>query len=65
MSFTYEYIHKAVAELSKTQQSVIHAMYQQELTVSETSHKLGMSVSSVKVTAHHAYKKLRHKLEEK
>jgi RNA polymerase sigma-70 factor, ECF subfamily len=61
----YEHVNKAVASLSDGQQAVIQAMYHQELTVAETSEKLGMSISAVKVTAHRAYKKLRERLEEK
>ena len=61
----YEHVNKAVASLPVGQQAVIQAMYHQELTVAETSEKLGMSISAVKVTAHRAYKKLRERLEEK
>lgn len=60
----YEYLNKAVGTLSEGQQAVIRAMYQEELSVAETSEKLGMSISAVKVTAHRAYKKLRARLEE-
>lgn len=60
----HEYVTKAVATLSTGQQAVLHAMYQEDLTVAETSEKLGLSVSAVKVTAHRAYKKLRERLED-
>jgi len=60
----YEYVTKAVGSLPQGQQAVIHAMYHDELSVAETSEKLGMSISAVKVTAHRAYKKLRTRLEE-
>lgn len=58
----YEYLHKAMQELTQGQQQVIHAMYDKDMSVAETSEALGMSVSSVKVTAHRAYKKLRKQL---
>lgn len=61
----YEHLSKAVASLPANQQAVIQAMYREDLSVAETSQKLGMSVSAVKVTAHRAYKKLRQWLEEK
>ena len=60
----YEYVNKAVAGLTQGQQAVITSMYGEELTVVETSEKLGMSVSAVKVTAHRAYKKLRERLDD-
>lgn len=60
----YEYVNKAVKGLTEKQQAVIGSMYHEDLTVAETSEKLGMSVSSVKVTAHRAYKKLRVSLED-
>ena len=60
----YEYVNKAVATLSPNQQAVITAMYHEEQSVAEAGEKLGMSVSAVKVTAHRAYKKLRHVLED-
>lgn len=62
-AFEYEYVKKAVATLSEGQQAVLHAMYQEELSVLETSAKLGLSESAVKVTAHRAYKTLRKRLE--
>lgn len=61
----YEYLSKAVSNLPANQQAVIQAMYHEELSVVETSEKLGISVSAVKVTAHRAYKKLRQWLEDK
>ncbi len=61
----YEHLSKAVSALPANQQAVIQAMYHEDLSVAETSEKLGMSVSAVKVTAHRAYKKLRMWLEEK
>lgn len=60
----YEYLNKAVGALPDGQQAVIRSMYHEDLTVVETSEKLGMSVSAVKVTAHRAYKKLRERLKE-
>lgn len=63
--FAHEHIHKAVETLSESQQAVINAMYQKDLSVKETSQKLGLSVSAVKVTAHRAYRKLRQKLDER
>jgi len=60
----YEYVNKAVSGLSGNQQAVIASMYHEDLSVKETATKLGMSVSSVKVTAHRAYKKLRKDLGE-
>lgn len=63
MSFEYEYVNKAVSNLTDGQQAVIKAMYHEDLTVAETSEKLGMSVSAVKVNAHRAYKKLRGTIE--
>lgn len=60
----FEYVNKAVSGLNDKQQAVINSMYHEELTVAETSEKLGMSVSAVKVTAHRAYKKLRKRLDE-
>lgn len=62
--FAYEHLHKAIKDLPEGQRAVLHAMYQQELTVTEAGAALGMSVSAVKVTAHRAYKKLRAKLED-
>ncbi|HAK63925.1 MAG TPA: RNA polymerase subunit sigma-24 [Alphaproteobacteria bacterium] len=61
--FAYESLEKAVETLPRGQQAVIQAMYREELTVRETSEKLGMSISAVKVTAHRAYRKLRMRLE--
>jgi len=60
----YEYVNKAVGVLPEGQQAVIRSMYHEELTVAETSAKLGISISAVKVTAHRAYKKLRERLKE-
>ncbi|MFZ4125348.1 MAG: sigma-70 family RNA polymerase sigma factor [Rickettsiales bacterium] len=58
----HEYLTKEVEKLSDSQQAVIHAMYREELSVQETSEKLGMSVSNVKVTAHRAYNILRKRI---
>lgn len=58
-----EHLDEAIRELSPAQQAVIHAMYREDLSVRETSDKLGMSLSAVKVTAHRAYRKLRRRLE--
>lgn len=63
-SDSYEYMNKAIHELPLQQQAVIHSMYFEELTVTQTSKKLNMSVSAVKVTAHRTYKKLRERLKE-
>lgn len=57
-SIENECIKKAVSALSPKQQQVIEAMYFKEMTVSEASEALAMSVSAVKVTAHRAYKQL-------
>ena len=54
----HEHIYKAVALLPIKQQQVIESMYFKDMTVSEASASLSMSVSAVKVTAHRAYKKL-------
>lgn len=58
-----EYLDQAVQQLSKGQQAVIRSMFGEDLSVRETSAKLGMSISAVKVTAHRAYRKLRQRLE--
>ena len=59
----HEYVSEAVRRLPEKQQAVINAMYHEELSVRETSNKLQMGESAVKVTAHRAYKALRKKLE--
>ncbi len=58
----YEYVNEAVRMLPEKQQAVIKAMYHEDLSVKETSLKLGMGESAVKVSAHRAYKLLRKKL---
>lgn len=60
-----EYIDEAMRQLPEKQRRVLQAMYTQDLSVAETSVKLDMSVSAVKVTAHRAYKKMRQLLEYK
>lgn len=56
---TREYVDKAMNVLTENQRKVITLMYRDECSVEETAGKLGMTVSSVKVTAHRAYKLLR------
>lgn len=63
-SFHNESLDEALGALTQGQQAVIHAMYREDLSVSETSAKLGISISAVKVTAHRAYRKLRQRLED-
>jgi RNA polymerase sigma-70 factor (ECF subfamily) len=54
-----EYIEEVLALLSAKQQAVIKAMYYDDMSVVQTSQALGMSISSVKVTAHRAYHAMR------
>lgn len=53
------FLRQALAHLSKTQQEVIRMLKLEDFSVAEISRRTGLTVSSVKVTAHRGYKKLR------
>jgi RNA polymerase sigma-70 factor (ECF subfamily) len=52
-------LQQALAQLSSTQRRVIQLLKLEGRSVAEISQRTGLSVSSVKVTAHRGYKKLR------
>jgi RNA polymerase sigma-70 factor (ECF subfamily) len=52
-------LHQALARLSNRQRTVVKMLKLEELSVKEISKQTGISESSVKVTAHRAYKDLR------
>ena len=52
-------LHRALALLSFNQREVIRMLKLEGLSVLEISQRMGLSESSVKVTAHRGYKKLR------
>lgn len=52
-------LQQALAQLSSTQRRVIQMLKLEGCSVAEISQRTGLSVSSVKVTAHRGYKKLR------
>ena len=56
---------RALSHLSHTQQQVIEMLKLEGCSVAEISQRTGLSVSTVKVTAHRGYKKLRALLETK
>lgn len=58
-------LRRALSSLSHTQQQVIGMLKFEGRSVAEISQRTGLSVSTVKVTAHRGYKKLRALLEEK
>ncbi|HSS01924.1 MAG TPA: sigma-70 family RNA polymerase sigma factor [Kofleriaceae bacterium] len=58
-------LRRALSRLSHTQQQVIEMLKVEGCTVAEISQRTGLSVSTVKVTAHRGYKKLRALLEAK
>jgi RNA polymerase sigma-70 factor (ECF subfamily) len=53
------FVDRALAQLSNTQREIIHLLKVEGYTVPEISRKTGMSESSVKITAHRGYNKLR------
>ncbi|HEU4733418.1 MAG TPA: sigma-70 family RNA polymerase sigma factor [Kofleriaceae bacterium] len=56
---TWRALQQALAQLSSTQRRVIQMLKLEGRSVAEISEQTGLSVSSVKVTAHRGYKKLR------
>jgi RNA polymerase sigma-70 factor (ECF subfamily) len=52
-------LSQALAHLSDTQQQVIQMLKLEGRSVAEISRRTGLSISTVKVTAHRGYKKLR------
>lgn len=57
-------VRRAVAGLPDTQRQVIELLKFEDLSVREVAHRLGMSESNVKVTAHRGYRALRQRIEE-
>lgn len=53
------FLRRALAQLSNQQRDVIRMLKFEDRSVAEISQRTGLSVSSVKVTAHRGYKKLR------
>lgn len=53
------FLRQALAHLSNKQREVIQMLKLEDYSVAEISRRTGLSVSSVKVTAHRGYKKLR------
>lgn len=53
------FLRQALAQLSNQQREVIRMLKLEDCSVAEISRRTGLSVSSVKVTAHRGYKKLR------
>jgi RNA polymerase sigma-70 factor (ECF subfamily) len=53
------FLRRALAQLSNKQREVIQMLKLEDYSVVEISQRTGLSVSSVKVTAHRGYKKLR------
>ena len=61
---TSEYpLEELLEGISEKQQKIILLMKVEGYTASEVAHRLGMSVSAVKVSAHRAYKVLRERIE--
>lgn len=56
---TAGFLRRALAQLSNQQREVIRMLKLEDCSVAEISRRTGLSVSSVKVTAHRGYKKLR------
>ena len=52
-------LRRALAQLSSKQRDVIRMLKLEDCSVAEISRRTGLSMSSVKVTAHRGYKKLR------
>lgn len=52
-------LHRALAQLSRQQRQVIRMLKFEDCSVAETSRRTGLTESSVKVTAHRGYRKLR------
>lgn len=55
----------ALEELSKNQQDILLALKLEGLTIKEAAERFGMTESTVKVTAHRGYKKLKEALRER
>ena len=53
------FLDQALAHLSKTQREVIQMLKLEGFSVAEISKRTGLTASTVKVTAHRGYKKLR------
>jgi RNA polymerase sigma-70 factor (ECF subfamily) len=56
-------LREALSRLSASQQRVIEMLKLEDCSVAEIAERTGMSVATVKVTAHRGYKKLRELLE--
>jgi RNA polymerase sigma-70 factor (ECF subfamily) len=54
-----KYLHDALEALPDRQREIVTALKLKDESVKEVSHRLGMSQSAVKVTAHRGYKALR------
>ena len=57
------YLHQALALITIKQREIIHMLKFEGCSVAEVSAKTGLSESSVKVTAHRGYKRLRELME--
>jgi RNA polymerase sigma-70 factor (ECF subfamily) len=55
----FDNLHRALAELSSQQRQVIQLLKWEGFSVKEVAQSTGMSVPSVKITAHRAYRLLR------
>jgi RNA polymerase sigma-70 factor, ECF subfamily len=55
----FDALHRALAELSGQQRQVIALLKWEGFSVKEVAQSTGMSVSSVKITAHRGYRLLR------
>ena len=62
--FSYESIKEEIRQLPEKQAKILHLMHSEGFTAKEVAHKIGMSESAVKVSAHRAYKLLKKKLGE-
>jgi RNA polymerase sigma-70 factor (ECF subfamily) len=60
----YEYLYKAIEQLSDRQRNIVLLLKIEGLTIKEVSKACSLSESAVKVTAHRAYKTLRRILEQ-